>query len=260
MSGRKFIFFSAHLLTSIHERPDNLDFNSHSVIACRKHKEPCAAAGGGCGKGRNQSTQWSVLCAGGEPYSLARYVRVVEGSAFFDDNWRLGSMVLPAGKKYDSIELKIDLLADEIHYKDKAGNPLIATTSIREIWLQDEKAKKKFHFVHSSFIGSNTAAATGWHQLLAEGKVLLFKKHIKEIVEVKPYGSATNEQHINTVYRYFLLHNNVFSPLKSLSAIPELLSDKTEELRLYISNNKLKGKGDSDYISLVSYYNSLTIQ
>ena len=197
---------------------------------------------------------------GGEPYSMARYVRVVEGSAFYDDSWSLGSMVLPAGKRYDSIELKIDLLADEVHYKDKSGNPLIATTAIREIWLPDTKTQKKIHFVHSSFIGSNTAAATGWHQLLAEGKALLFKKHVKEIVEVKPYGSATNEQHINTVYRYFLLYDNVFHPLKSLSSIPNVLADKKEDLLNYNSSNKLKGKGDSDYISLVSYYNSLTIQ
>lgn len=197
---------------------------------------------------------------GGEPYSMAKYVRVVEGSPFFNENWALGSMVLPGGKRYDSIELKIDLLADEIHYRDKNGNPLIATTAVREIWLPGEKTQQKFHFVHSSFIGSGTSAAAGWHQLLAEGKTLLFKKHVKEIMEVKPYGSATNEQHINTAYRYFLLHNNVFSPVKSLSVLPDLLGDKKDELLQYISSNKLRGRSDGDYINLVSYYNSLTNQ
>jgi hypothetical protein len=56
------------------------------------------------------------------------------------------------------------------------------------------------------------------------------------------------------------LHNNVFSPVKSLSALPDLLSDKKEELLQYISSNKLRGRSDGDYINLVSYYNSLTNQ
>ena len=196
---------------------------------------------------------------GGEPYSLARYVRVVEGSPFFNEDWQLGSMVLPGGKRYDSIELKIDLLADEVHYKDLKGNPLIATTRIREIWLNGE-AGKKYHFVHSSFIGTATAATAGWHQMLTEGSAILFGKPVKEITEVKPYGSSVSEQRITTLTRYFILHDNKFTPLKSFTSIPELFPQKADQLKQYISTNKLKGKSAGDYISLVTYYNSLAVQ
>lgn len=196
---------------------------------------------------------------GGEPYSLAKYVRVVEGSPFFNEEWQLGSMILPGGKRYDSIELKIDLLADEVHYKDLKGNPLIATTRIREIWLKDEKGKK-YHFVHSSFIGTGTAAAAGWHQLLTDGSAILFGKPVKEITEVKPYGSSVSEQRITTVTRYFILHDNKLTPLKSLNSIPDLFTQKADQLKQYISTNKLKGKSESDYISLVTYYNSIAVQ
>ncbi|MGQ0740248.1 MAG: hypothetical protein ACT4OJ_14445 [Bacteroidota bacterium] len=194
---------------------------------------------------------------GGEPYSLVRYVKVVDGTPFFSEQWMRGSLILPAGKKYDSVQIKIDLLADEVHYQDKSGNPLIATSRIREIWLTDSATQKKYHFVHSSYIGTGTSATAGWHLLLAEGAALLFKKLYKEILETKPYGSATAEQRITTGIRYCILYNNIFSPLKSLSAIPDVLSGKKNELLQYISSNKLKGKSDGDYISLVSYYNSL---
>ncbi|MBM3416084.1 MAG: hypothetical protein FJY20_06480 [Bacteroidetes bacterium] len=200
------------------------------------------------------------LVLGGEPISLARYVKVVEGTPYFSDGWMLGSLVLPAGKRYDSIRLKIDLLADEVHYQDRAGNPLIANNRIREIWLTDSAEKKRYHFVHSSFIGSGTAAAAGWHLLLAEGKALLFKKPVKEIMETKPYGSATTEQHITTASRYFILYNNTFTTVKSLSSVAELLTGNTAELQQYIGANRLKGKSDADYISLVSYYNSLHVK
>lgn len=196
---------------------------------------------------------------GGEPYSFAKYVRVVEGSPFFNEDWMLGSMVLPGGKRYDSIELKIDLLTDEVHYKDLKGNPLIATTRIREIWLNGA-AGKKFHFVHSSFIGTGTAATAGWHQMLTDGSAILFGKPVKEITEVKPYGSSVSEQRITTITRYFILSDNKLSPIKSLNVIPELFSQKSEQLKQFISTNKLKGKAEGDYISLVTYYNSLAVQ
>ena len=194
---------------------------------------------------------------GGEPYSLARYVKVTEGSSFFNEQWLPGSLILPAGKKYDSVQIKIDLLADEVHYQDRSGNPLIATSRIREIWLTDSLSNKKYHFVHSSFIGSGTSAAAGWHLMLTDGPAFLFKKLQKEIIETKPYGSATAEQHITTSGRYFVLSNNTLSPVKSLSVIADLLSDKKAELVQFISSNKLKGKSDGDFISLVTYYNSL---
>lgn len=197
---------------------------------------------------------------GGEPYSLAKYVKVVDGSAFFSDNWMPGSLMTPSGKKYDSVRIKIDLLADEVHYQDKSGNPMIATTRLREIWLTDSITQKKYHFVHSSFIGSGTAAAAGWHQMLTEGPAFLFKKHLKEVVETKPYGSATFEQRINTSGKYFILAGNRFTPVKSISAVTELLAEKKSELQQYISGNKLKGKSDGDYISLLTYYNSLPVK
>lgn len=200
------------------------------------------------------------LVLGGEPISLARYVKVVEGTPYFSDDWMTGSLVLPEGKKYENIQLKIDLMADEVHYQDKEGNPLIANNRIREIWLNESSSGKKYHFVHSSFIGSGTAAASGWHLLLADGAAMLFKKPVKEMVETKPYGSATAEQRITTTSRYFILYNNGFTPVKSLSAIGDVLTDKKSELQQYISSNKLKGKSDGDYISLVSYYNSLSVK
>lgn len=212
------------------------------------------------GKEETSPLSGLFMVLGGEPISFARYVKVVEGSPFFSEDWMSGSLVLPEGKRYDSMHLKIDLITDEVHYQDKAGNPLIATSRIREIWLNETGTAKKYHFVHSSFIGSGTAAASGWHLLLAEGPAMLFKKPVKEIIETKPYGSATAEQRITTASRYFILYNNTFTPVKNLAAISELLSDQAAALQQFISSNKLKGKTDGDYISLVSYYNSLPVK
>lgn len=197
---------------------------------------------------------------GGEPVSFARYVKVVEGTPYFSDDWMPGTLVMPSGKKFDSVQVKIDLLADEVHYQDKSGNPLIATSRLREIWLKDASGSRKTHFVHSSYIGSGTGASQGWHQMLTDGRAILLKKQVKEIIETKPYGSSVTEQRIQTSARYFILLNNKLLSVKSLSAIPELIPEETEALRQFISSNKLKGKSDGDYISLISYFNSLPVR
>ena len=95
---------------------------------------------------------------------------------------------------------------------------------------------------------------------MIEKGIMRLGKPVKEITEVKPYGSSVSEQRITTLTRYFILHDNKFTPLKSLNSIPELFPQKADQLKQYISTNKLKGKSAGDYISLVTYYNSLAVQ
>lgn len=197
---------------------------------------------------------------GGEPFSLVKYVRVVDGSPFFKDEWMPGVIVLPGGTRYDSLELKLDLLDNKIHYKDQKGNDLIASNPVRELWLNEPSSGEIFHFIHSSFLNPGTVLAPGWYQQLAGGNLRLFKQTIKQITETRPYSSATMEQRISSGPRYLLLQDSNVIPLKSISEFPSRFPLQKTALEQYISSRKLKGKSDKDYISLVNYYNSLSLQ
>lgn len=193
---------------------------------------------------------------GGEPVSIAKYVRVVEGSPFFSDNWLWGSLTLPGGRKYDTILLRLDLSANEVQYMDNQGNPLIATSPVAEIWLTDTN-QNKIHFVHSSAITASNPPAVGWYQLLVGGKVSLLKGFTKEITEVARYSTGVRDQTINTKTTYYLLNEGKLYEIKKIGAIPDLLTEKKADLEKYISANRLNSKSDGSFISLVSYYNSI---
>lgn len=197
-----------------------------------------------------------IYAVGGVPMNNAKYIRIVEGSAFFNEVFVTGKIILSSGKQYDNISLRLDLIDNTVHYMSTEGEELIATTPIKNIVFTDPVSEKK-QFDHSDFIITISKIETGWYQLLDTGAVRLYKLHKKSIRENQPYGSATVEQHITTVYSYYVLINTVFTPLKKLKSLPDMLQDKKTELLEYINRNNLTGKSDKDYLALVSYYNSL---
>jgi hypothetical protein len=110
--------------------------------------------------------------------------------------------------------------------------------------------------VNGEFIQSNNRAR-GWYQLLSEGSAWLFKKYDKQLHESKPYGSATIEQSIVTVPRYYVFYKGTFTEIKKIKDLPGILVDKKEEVVQYIKSNSLSGKTDEDFEKAITYYNGL---
>lgn len=196
---------------------------------------------------------------GGNPFSMAKYAKVNEGSPFFKDEWMKGSVIIKSGDQYDNQLLRLDLISNELHYLDSAGQEMITTEKVVEVILKDTLSGKRYRFVHSSGIDvpKSEKPVNGWYELLSMGAANLFCKHQKEIVETRPYGAATYDEAIKTTSIFFLAYNQSFYRVKKIKDIPDILSDKRTELINYISNKDLSGKSESDYSSLVDYYNSL---
>jgi hypothetical protein len=194
---------------------------------------------------------------GGEPVNNAKYVSLVEGSPYYDKTFADGKIVLSGGRVYESLSLRLDLMDNTVHYLAPGDEELIATTPLKSIYFIDPVIKTKIRFDHSDFLKTTSKVETGWYQLLDTGMVTLYKRYVKSIRENKPYGSATVEQSILTSSNYYVLINAVFTPVKKIRQLPEMLQDKKTELLEYINGKNLRGKSDQDYIELVSYYNSL---
>ena len=192
----------------------------------------------------------------GVPFSNYKYVKLVEGTPYFDDNWMRGRIIMSKGSIYDSISVRIDLLENALHYLDKEGNEMVATSPVKSIWLIDSITGKRYQFDHSLYMELTPMPAPAWYQLLDSGRVLLYKKFSKTINEDKPYNSAITEQRMLTTYSYVLKVNNVLFPVKKLKDLPNLLQDKQQELATFIQNKSLSGRSEENYIDLISYYNS----
>jgi hypothetical protein len=194
---------------------------------------------------------------GGQPFAAAKYVRVVSGSPYFNENWMKGKVALGNGRMYDSMRLKLDLIDHSLLYLGKDNNELIATQPVKGVTLADSITRQQYHFIHSSFLSLDKNMFRGWYQILSSGKATLYKFIRKDIKENRPYGSATVEQSIETTDQYFLFYNSVFTRVKKIKDMPEILAGKKDEMKRYIDQQKLSGKSEEDYIKLVAYFNKL---
>lgn len=209
----------------------------------------------------NSAANGSLFYAvGGEPMNNARYVAIVEGTAYYNDAFLPGKIMLSSGKVYDSLKLKLDLLDNTVHYLTPTEEELIATTPIRSVIFKDPLLKTEIQFDHADFMKATPKPETGWYQLLDTGVVTLYKRCIKAIRENKPYGIATVEQTITNANTYYILINAVFTPVKKIKQLPDMLQDKKAELIEFISSRNLTGKTDADYKAAVVFYNRLVTQ
>lgn len=194
----------------------------------------------------------------GEPVSTAKYVRVIEGTPFFSEEWMKGSALMADGNYYGYYPMRLDLVSGEVYFKNESGAEFIATKPINELFLADTILNREYHFVHSSAFVSAKAPGPGWYLLLYEGpQASLFKKLNKNIRETRPYGSATYEQTITTTPSYFLFYASSFHRVKKFSDIPDMLKDKSQPLRVFINKNRLTGKTDADFVVLLEHYQFL---
>jgi hypothetical protein len=193
----------------------------------------------------------------GSAVSMAKYVRVVEGSPFFSETWMKGTAFLPDGNQVENLLLRLDLVADEVHFIAESGKEMVATNPISEILLLDSLTGDKYHFVHSSAFVTVKSPEKGWYLLLVHGSAVLFKKIQKNVNETRPYASATYQQTIVTMAVYFILNNNAFTRIKKFSQLTEVLNKNNGELLQFINANKLTGKKETDYIMVVNKYNEL---
>ena len=193
----------------------------------------------------------------GSPVSTTKYVKLVSGSPYFSNEWMFGRVELADGSKYENVKLKLDLTDNSLLYLDRDSNEMIATASIKNVTLVDEFAGKEYDFTFSAFIKAANVE-TGWYQVLADGPTVMYKRIAKKIDENKPYGSATIEQTITSINKYFVFANSTLSNVKKFRELPDILTDRKDDLNKYISSMKLTGKSDADYADLVTYYNQIT--
>ncbi|HEY4062264.1 MAG TPA: hypothetical protein VGM30_10205 [Puia sp.] len=194
---------------------------------------------------------------GGLVFSPVKFVRVTAGTPFFKEEWLKGTLVLDGGKAFANLWLRINLLDNEINYKDAAGREMVASSPVIYVLLTDSTTGKKYDFVRGSVLGlgENLLSRTLF-QILVNEKVSLCKQMNKKIHETPTYGSATTEQDIMTIDFYYVRMNGNLSRFK-WDDWQELFKDKKDVLAKFIKENHLKGKSDEDYIKLVKYYNTL---
>jgi hypothetical protein len=197
-----------------------------------------------------------IASVGGEPVVMAKFTRLVSGTPFFKDEFLNGHIVLPAGQEIKGVKVKLDLYNNEVHYLNEKEEELVATLPVKEVLL--EKNGSIYRFISAT--GISPSAKKGWYQvLLQNNNIALYKLYGKQLSSNKPYGSATEEQTMNTTEHFFVHENNALLELKRLKDAPLVLASKKSQIESWLKNEDDKNAtAERRMIALVSYYASLS--
>jgi len=201
-----------------------------------------------------------VFTVAGTPFVNAKFSKVVDGSPFFNEKMMRGAIILSEGKEYRNILVRLNLLESQVNYIDEKQIEMIATTPISEVVLWDTINNNHHRFVFSNYIETTDKIEEGFYELLQAGKAQLFKQYKKNLLESKPYGSATIEQSIKTEFRYFVLFSGKTVKIKKIKDLTDLLNDKKNEIQKFVEDKKTTKDNEANFEAIIAYYNSLSNQ
>jgi hypothetical protein len=184
-----------------------------------------------------------------------KWETVIEGSPFFNANWRPAAILLANGTLVNNVPVKMNLLENEIHYLDTAGREMVTTQAVKSVIFLDENNDTSAVFVNKLALPNAVPAPEGWMQLLAAGKASLLKRYLKQAIETKGFSSATPERRINTTIQYLLLYKGRVEKVKSLDDIANLL--ESGALSTWVAQQRGNKKSEQQLKAAIDYFNSL---
>ncbi|WDF55271.1 hypothetical protein [Mucilaginibacter sp. KACC 22063] len=195
----------------------------------------------------------------GSPIKVTKYTNI-NGSPYLSDSWQKGTVLLANGQTFN-LDIKYDMIADNLLFKNKNGDSLNFVQPVKEFKIKsadnDDSQSKLFR---NGFPSTNVkTSASSFYEVLYDGGTKLLKREAKSLwKESTTYATATETQNITQTTDYYIFKDGKMITVKpNKKAFLSALSNKTAELGKYVKDNNIDFKKDSDLIKVVSYYNSL---
>jgi len=151
----------------------------------------------------NNRSQVNLNGINGEPVTMVKYARVVEGSIFIPADFTNSTILVKNNKRViNNVKARINIVEHTLHYMDEKGNEFFTRLPIEEIYFTNPTAGESHIYTQTPDLC--TTNKTGWYEVLEKGKITLYGEIIKTVTENKPYGSATTEQKVTTTYKYWM--------------------------------------------------------
>lgn len=196
--------------------------------------------------------------ANGRPLLEKKYIDV-EGNPYLTDNWVSGIVTLASGEIYKDVQLKYDLVKDELLFQNSKGESMSFMKPVNKFTLfgLPGNESKVLQF-SNGFKAVEGATAETFYQVLAVGETPLLKRIFKVVTETKSFNSASAVKTFDQVQILFLVKNGVPVKIrKDKKSVLEALGDRDQLMEEYIKANKLNLKSEQGLVELVTYYNSL---
>jgi hypothetical protein len=98
---------------------------------------------------------------------------------------------------------------------------------------------------------------TGFYEQLYKGKVGLFAKREKAIIE--KHGSQQIDNVVDSANSYYVMKKDIYYKFKNERSLLKILNDKKKEIQQYFKKNRIRYKDDPErsMVMAIEYYNRL---
>ena len=176
-----------------------------------------------------------------------------DGQPYFKENALSKGSINYDGVYFDNVQLLYDEVQDCVVLQDSTHRIQLVNEKLKSFSLQD---------AHFERLEKETTASpvieTGFYQVLASGKVNLYKKETKHMID-----KFTNSTELAVLFeiqeKYFLLKDSHYYKINNKKSFYSLLDNKNKELIQYTKKAGLSYNKDRDKMltSVVDFYNSI---
>lgn len=196
----------------------------------------------------------SLIFTGGVYYDSQKGIN---GHPFFiNDSWGIGTIVYE-GQKYDSIEIKYDILRDLLLVKNIDKRGLIWPIQLNSLKVEEFNVMGH-HFMNIEE-DTLTNFKSGFYDAPSDGdKAEVLIKRRKEIAESQGFGKLEKEYVLNDIW--YIKFSQEYYVVKGKNSILKVFADRKNEIKAFLRKNKDKFRNDHEkqLIEVVEYYNSIS--
>jgi hypothetical protein len=181
----------------------------------------------------------------------------ISGSPYFLKDWSEGVIRFTSGKVTDKFKIRFNSAQNRLILEFN-GSAFAAESKVNEFVIYTRKKKDSFLF-RKGFPSIGNSNKETFYQVLETGQVTLLRLPIKEIIEEKSIYGPKPTRHYQDLDEFYLLVNGTMHKVdKDIKSIEDILSDRWQELKSYISEHQLRMTTMEDLTKVVKKYNELT--
>jgi hypothetical protein len=181
------------------------------------------------------------------------------GSPYFDADFYPADIVLENGQHYEAVEVKINLLSNEVIFKTDDGKELAILSSIQSVLLKRNGTPVLFEFGYPVYEKQNAKTI---YQVLTKGETSVLKYYFVQVTEAKPYSSATMLRTIEKFPKLFVYNKNfgLQKAPKSDEEMTTIFKTESAKLNSILLANKLKIKKEEDLVKAIELLNKQSLK
>ncbi len=176
------------------------------------------------------------------------------GTPFFDSDFYPADITLVSGQRYENIQVKVNLLSNEVIFKADDGKELAILPAIQSVVLKKDGTNTVFEFGYPSFEKQTDKTV---YQVLSKGEVTVLKYFFIQVTEAKPYSSATMLRTIEKFPKLLVYSKKIGlkAAPKSTQEVEALFKEDGAKINAILGSNKLKIKKEADLVKCFEMFN-----